>query len=103
MIKVSQELFLQIRNYKEFDFNYTYNVLTKELERGVECFYFICKEWSYNQGYTIDIYNKNDGLYIEVSKHILGRYLYKSLLFDLNDEQNELIKACQWILDNKEL
>lgn len=59
-----------------------------------------CKEWAYNQGYTIDIYNKSDGLFIEISKNTIGTYLYKSLLFDLKNEQSELFKACQWILKN---
>ena len=97
MIKVSQELFLEIRDFKEFDFNYTYNVITKELERGVECFYFICKDWANNKGFRI-IEIDTDLFWVIPKKYNI------SYGFDygmISSRHNTFFKACQWILDNK--
>ena len=99
MIKVSQELFLEIRDFKEFDFNYTYNVITKELERGLECFYFICKEWAYIQGFRI-IEIDTDLFWVVPKKYSISYSFNYGMILS---EHITFFEACQWILDNKEL
>lgn len=60
-----------------------------------------CKIWAFNNGFSICVYNINDGYKIEVSQRGKGYFSYKSLFFDLEAEPEEIFKACQWILDNK--
>ena len=57
-----------------------------------------CKEWVLKQGYRIIIDCSKD---IEVGIRILknGRDIYSN---KNKSEQQIIIKACQWILDNKE-
>ena len=48
-----------------------------------------CKEWAFNNGYYLNIYN--DAIIVENIKD--GSFKYSPML---------VFKACKWILDNKE-
>ena len=58
-----------------------------------------CKEWVLKQGYRIIIDCSKD---IELGIRILknGRDIYSN---ENKSEQQAIFKACQWILDNKEI
>ena len=57
-----------------------------------------CKEWAFNNGYYLNIYNDAIDVVLKKSCKIVenitdGSFKYSPML---------VFKACQWILDNKE-
>ena len=57
-----------------------------------------CKEWAFNNGYYLNIYNDAIDVVLKKSCKIVenitdGSFRYSPML---------VFKACQWILDNKE-
>ena len=57
-----------------------------------------CKEWAYNNGYYLTIYNDAIDIVSKTTCKIIDNITNDSFMYDV-----ELVfKACQWILDNKE-
>ena len=96
-MEISKELFFAVKEFEEFNFDYSYDTKNEEMETGLEYFYFRCKGWASGQGYPIESYTffntetkKNEG-YAKVGKYC----------FPIDTELESVFKACQWILDNK--
>lgn len=117
-MKISKELFFAVKNFKEFDFDYVYDVKNEKMKKGIECFYFICKEWAIENLFaymnigtisetraTLDLRVKfNFGIWRGYSCSVVTlderhTCLYTAKYYET--EVESVVKACQWILDNK--
>ena len=78
---------------------YKISVYDREEEVNIYELAHKCKEWVLKQGYRIIIDCSKD---IELGIRILknGRDIYSN---ENKSEQQAIFKACQWILDNKEI
>ena len=105
-LKISKELLSEVLNlnitYIERCNNsiiYKISVYDREEEINIYELAHKCKEWVLKQGYRIIIDCSKD---IELGIRILknGRDIYSN---ENKSEQQAIFKACQWILDNKEI
>lgn len=101
-MKISKELFFEIKEFKEFDFYYCYDTENEVMEKGIECFYFICKEYSASQYMPISSKTTRQGGIAKIRKKIDNKK-HSNTIFSteyLHTEIEAVVKACQWILDN---
>ena len=102
-IQISKELFFEVKQFKEFDFNYVYDVENEIMEKGIEFFYFRCKEYSASQYMPISSKTTRQGGIAKIRKKTDNKN-HSNTIFStdyLNTEIEAVVKACQWILDNK--
>ena len=65
-----------------------------------------CKEWAYTQGYIIFSKIRLNSSYASCYFHNIGKHDYEDNFhndFRAETEPGATFKACQWILDNKEI
>lgn len=102
-MKISKELFFEVKKFKEFDFDYCYNIENEEMEKGIECFYFRCKEWSNKNGYTIidyiDIDNDEFWTCRAYPNGLNDGFDYQ--LIYQPSSQISVFAVCEWILNSK--
>lgn len=99
-VKISKELFFEVKEFKEFDFGYIYNLENEKLEKGKESFYFRCIDWAYSNNYVLDCFSKCVEIRKQNEEDIL--HIERGELLDNSCHDISLVlKACQWILDNK--
>ena len=58
-----------------------------------------CKEWAFANGYYLTIYNDAIDVVLQSNCKILENVTNDTFMYD----PNLVFKACQWILDNKEI
>lgn len=106
---ISKELFEAVYNC---DISTDKDMLESYKRLNIYEFAFKCKVWAFNQGYEIHSnFNEVVAIFKEVRKiENVGHFKRLPLLSweeieydkDTNNEVEAIIKACEWILDNKE-
>lgn len=107
-LKISKELFEAVYNC---DISTDKDMLCVYKNRNIYEFAFKCKEWAFKKGYTIltEFVNKVGIFsYIVSNQQSIEDYGYLvedikvlECLFDSKTEVEAIIKACEWILDQR--